>query len=86
MTNATDRTQDLTPQEFAHLGDGALAYVKAMNSDDIARLFPQAPALRPGMQLFALLSADGSPILLTDSRDAAIANAHEHELTTVSLH
>jgi hypothetical protein len=86
MINATDKTLDLTPQEFAHLGDGAVAYVKAMNSEDIARLFPQAPALRPGMQLFALLSADGSPILLTDSRDAAIANAKEHELQTVSLH
>jgi len=30
--------------------------------------------------------ADGSPILLTDSRDAAVANAWEHELQTVSLH
>jgi hypothetical protein len=38
------------------------------------------------MRLFALLSADGSPIMLTDSRDAAIANAREHELQTVSLH
>jgi hypothetical protein len=32
------------------------------------------------------LSADGSPILLTDSKDAAIANAWEHQLETVSLH
>ena len=86
MINATDKGVDLTPQEFAHLGDGALAYVKAINSEDVARLFPQAPALRPGMRLFALLSADGSPIMLTDSRDAAIANAREHELQTVSLH
>ncbi len=86
MINATDKGVDLTPQEFARLGDGALAYVKAISSEDVARLFPQAPALRPGMRLFALLSADGSPILLTDSRDAAIANAREHELQTVSLH
>jgi len=76
----------LTPQEFAHLGDGAVAYVKAINSEEVSRLFPQAPALRPGVKLFALLGADGSPIMLTDSKDAAIANAWEHELETVSLH
>ena len=86
MINARDKSLDLTPQEFAHLGDGALAYVKPIRSEDVALLFPQAPALQPGMRLFALLSADGSPILLTDSRAAAIANAREHELQTVSLH
>jgi hypothetical protein len=77
---------NLTPQEFAHLGDGALAYVKTISSEDVARLFPQAPPMRPGVRLFALLGADGSPIMLTDSKDAAIANAWENELETVSLH
>jgi hypothetical protein len=86
MTTATDKTIALTPQEFAHLGDGALAYVKTIRSEDVARLFPQAPPLRPGVKLFALLGADGSPIMLTDSMDAAIANAWENELETVSLH
>jgi len=79
-------TPALTAQEFAHLGDGSLAYVKTIASEDVARLFPQAPPMRPGLTLFALLGADGSPIMLTDSKDAAIANAWEHELETVSLH
>jgi hypothetical protein len=86
MTSATEKALALTPQEFAHLGDGALAYVKAIDSEDVARIFPQAPPLRPGIKLFALLGADGSPILLTDSKDAALANAVENELETVSLH
>ncbi len=76
----------LTPDELAHLGDGQVAYVRPILSQDVNRIFPQAPALQPGLQLFALLSADGSPILLTDSRDAALANAMEHQLQTVSLH
>jgi hypothetical protein len=84
--DATEKAMALTPQEFAHLGDGALAYVKAISSEDVSRLFPQAPPLRPGIQLFALLGADGSPIMLTDSKDAALANAWEHQLQTVSLH
>ncbi|MBV1700197.1 MAG: DUF1150 family protein [Hyphomicrobiales bacterium] len=76
----------MTPEQFAHLGDGALAYVKPIRSEDVAELFPQAPSIAPGLQLFALLAADGTPILLTDSRDAAIANAWEHELHMVSVH
>ena len=66
MASATNKALALTPHEFAHLGDGALAYVKTINSEDVARLFPQAPPLRPGVKLFALLGADGTPILLTD--------------------
>jgi hypothetical protein len=72
--------------ELAALGLGQMAYVKPMESDEVARLFPQAPKLQPGMRLFALLSASGEPILLTDNHDAALANAWAHDLTTVSLH
>ncbi len=57
-----------------------------MSSDEVRRVFPNAPALQPGMQLFALLNADGSPILLTDTRENALANAWQHDLATVSLH
>ena len=42
------------PAELAALGEGEMAYVKPMQSDEVARLFPQAPKLQPGMQLFAL--------------------------------
>lgn len=80
------QTAQVSSQELAALGGGQVAYVKAMSSEDVNRLYPNAPALQPGMQLFALLSADGSPIMLTDSRDAAIAGAWQNELSTVSLH
>lgn len=76
----------LTQEQLAHLGDGAIAYVKPILSENVASLFPQAVGLAPGRQLFALLSADGAPIVLTDSKDAAVANAWERSLQTVSLH
>ena len=76
----------LGPAELAALGEGQVAYVKPMQSDEVQRLFPQAPAMAPGLQLFALLSASGTPILLTDSRDAALANAWAQDLQTVGLH
>jgi hypothetical protein len=80
------RAPPFTPEQFAHLGDGTVAYLKPIRSEDVSRLIPHAPALEPGIQLFALLGADGTPIVLTDSRDAAIANAIEHELQMVSVH
>ncbi|MGL4323736.1 MAG: DUF1150 family protein [Beijerinckiaceae bacterium] len=76
----------MSPEALAGLGGGQVAYVKSMSSDDVRRIFPQAPEMQPGLKLFALLAADGSPIMLTDSRDTAIANAWEHDLATVSLH
>ncbi len=38
------------------------------------------------MTLFALLSADGTPIMLTDTREAAVASAWSNELETMSVH
>ncbi len=76
----------ITPEELAQIGEGEVAYLKLMRSEDIRKAFPQAPDLAPGLKLFALLSADGTPILLADSKAAALANAWEHELVTVSLH
>jgi len=72
--------------DLAALGEGQMAYVRPLLSEDVARFFPQAPKIQPGLQLFALLSASGEPIVLTDSRDAAVANAWAHDLETVSLH
>ena len=76
----------LDKAELAALGEGQMAYVKPLLSDEITRLFPQAPEIQPGLKLFALLSASGEPIVLTDTRDAAVANAWAHDLETVSLH
>jgi hypothetical protein len=76
----------MTAQAFADLGDGKIAYVKPIRSEDVHKLYPQAPEMQPGMHLFALHAADGTPILVTDSREAAVANAVTHELEPVSVH
>ena len=76
----------LTPDALAHLGDGEIAYVKTILSEDVGKLFPQAPQIAPGIKLFALHAADGTPMMLTDTREAAVANAWSQELQTVSVH
>ncbi len=77
---------DITPEALALLGGGQIAYVRTIRSEDVPAMFPQAPELAPGMTLFTLHAADGTPIMLTNSREAALANAKEHELVPVSVH
>jgi hypothetical protein len=88
MTNNQIDTRNFTisPEALALMGGGKIAYIKAVRSEDVPAMFPQAPQLQPGMKLFALHAADGTPIMLTDSREAAIANAWSQELETVSVH
>ncbi len=86
MTEHETKTIMIDTADLAALGEGQVAYVKPMRSDEVNELFPQAPQMQPGLKLFALLSASGTPILLTDSRDAALANAWAHDLQTVGLH
>jgi hypothetical protein len=86
-SDAFEFTGDVSDmQAFALAGEGKVAYVRSIRSEDVNRLFPQAPEIQPGLELFALLGADGTPILLTDSKDAAIANAWENNLEPVSVH
>ena len=84
MTN--EQHLPISPETLAGLGGGKIAYVKPISLDDVKRMFPQAPQLEPGTKLFALHAADGTPIMLTDSREAAVANAWSNELQAVSVH
>ena len=76
----------LSEEQLARLGEGLIAYVKPMRSEELGAMFPEIPSVEPGLQLFALLGASGRPLIVTDSRDAALANAMQHELHMVSLH
>jgi len=78
--------RQMTPESFAGLGGGRIAYVRPMRSDEVKTLFPNVPPIAPGLDLWALLAADGTPIMLADSREALVMNAHENDLETVSLH
>jgi hypothetical protein len=87
MTEQTiTKNAAITQDALAHLGEGHVAYVKAIRSEDVRKLFPQAPEMAPGLELFTLNAANGMPIMLTDSREAALANAWSQELEAVSVH
>jgi hypothetical protein len=78
--------KEMTAEMLAALGEGEVAYIRTFQSEDFQALFPQAPDMQPGQKLWALLSADGTPIVLADTPQAVMQNAMENDLTTVSLH
>lgn len=94
--NATKRTKAssedvrvapvMSEIELARLGGGQIAYIKTLSSDDARRMFPAIEGLPPGINLYALHAADGTPIALTDSRQAALSHAMDDELEIASVH
>ena len=85
-TASADDRKIMPGAAFRQLGGGSVAYLRRVSSDDVIAAHPGYLDLRPGMKLWALHSADGQPIMLTDSREAAIANATEADLTPMMVH
>ena len=84
MTNI--HTPSLTETEFASIGEGHIAYLRRMTSDEMRQRFPAAKSIQPGLDLWALFSADGTPLAVSDDRGSILASASENSLETVSLH
>jgi hypothetical protein len=72
--------------ELANLGDGEVAYIKVLTSDQAKQMFPTVEGLPNGINLFSLHGADGTPIALTDTIQAAVGHAMEDELAIASVH
>ena len=84
--NASVEKNVMTPETFAGLGGGRIAYVRPLKGTEARGLFPSLPQDADGLELWALLAADGSPIMLADSRAALVMNARENDLDAMSLH
>jgi hypothetical protein len=76
----------MSDDQLAELGGGKVAYIKTMSSDEANKMYPAVKGLPKGIELFALHAADGTPIALTDSRQAAIGHALGDQLMVESLH
>ena len=76
----------MSMSELAQLGDGKVAYIKVMSHDEAKALFPAVDNLPEGIDLYSLHAADGTPLILTDSRQAAIGHAIGDELEIAAVH
>ena len=71
--------------ELARLGGGKVAYIKVMSHDEAKQLFPTVEGLPTGIDLYALHAADGTPLVLTDSHQAALGHAMGDELEIAAV-
>lgn len=76
----------MSPAELAALGGGEVAYVKILSPEQAEVMFPDVEAMPKGIHIYLLAAADGSPIALTDTMQAAIGHAVSGELTVKAVH
>ena len=78
--------RNMSAFELANLGDGEVAYIKTLTSAEAHELFPSIDDLPDGISLYAVHAADGTPIALTDSMQAALGHLLGDELEMANLH
>ncbi len=76
----------MTEREFATLGGGVIAYIKPLTLTEASRMFPAVRGLPEGINLFSLHAADGTPLALSDTKQAAIGHAIDDDLQIASVH
>lgn len=76
----------MSDEEFADLGAGEWAYIKMLTSEEAQVAFPVIDDLPSGIDLFALLAADGTPLVLTDDEGTAISHAIGDDLELAMVH
>ncbi len=86
MNTSNNKAFELSPEELAQLGNGALSYIREIEGRDVIRLVGPQARVAPDDKLFCLFNATGSPISISGTREAAADSAAEHELLAISLH
>ncbi len=80
------KTAELSPEDLAVLGEGALGYIREIEAREAKRLLGGEALVTPYSKLFCLYNADGTPVSISGSREAAVGSAFEHELMPMSVH
>lgn len=71
--------------ELAHLGEGTIAYVRKITSDDLVARFPGLPHIQSGIDLWAVFGANGQPMMVADEQAVAISAAVNRDLRPVCI-
>ena len=80
------KTLNISETDLAHMGGGALAYIREIEGEEATRLLGKETVLAPDSKLFCLYHANGTPVSISGTREAAIGSAFEHELMPMSVH
>jgi hypothetical protein len=86
MNAATEKKIAISPDQLARLGGGHVGYIREIGAEAASKALGQPVRLQDDQRLFCLYQADGTPIAISPSREAALASALEHELLPMSVH
>lgn len=84
--DAAESKLKLSDVDFARLGGGRMAYIREIGPDRASILLGEGAVIPRGSKLFCLYGADGTPVAISASEEAAIANAFEQELLPMPVH
>jgi hypothetical protein len=82
----TEKKFEIATEELAMLGNGALGYIREIEPDNAAKLLGPQINVPGDIRLYCLYGADGTPMSISASFEAAFAAARQHELTPVTVH
>jgi hypothetical protein len=82
----TEKRPAIATEELAMLGNGALGYIREIEPGHAAKLLGPQINVPGDIRLYCLYGADGTPMSISGSVEAAFAAAREHELTPVTVH
>ncbi len=77
--------KSLTRAQFAALGGDAVAYVRPVSGALLSTMISDAQ-FDPTMQYQLVMSADGTPLLVTDTEDAVLEWLGDKNLGLATLH
>ena len=77
--------KSLTTAQFAALGGDAVAYVKPVSGAILSTMIHDAE-FDAGTEYHLLMSADGTPLLVTDTEDALLDWIGDKNLGLATLH
>ncbi|MDE2445217.1 MAG: DUF1150 family protein [Alphaproteobacteria bacterium] len=78
-------TEKISTEQLALIGNGVLAYVREIEGRSAKALLGGQLDVAPDAKLFCLYNANGQPISISQSHEAALGSAFEHELIAATL-
>ena len=86
MNQEINKKTEISDRDLALLGGGTLGYIREIGATDAIKLLGPKINVPDDAKLFCLYAADGTPMSISGTREAALANAIEHELLPMSVH
>jgi hypothetical protein len=84
--NAANPLRNLTAAQFMALGGNAVVYVRPISGAALSKLMVDGEAVTDDAEFQLVVSADGSPLMVGDSKEAVADWLSERNYGVVSLH